>query len=400
MRILLVQNMPDVPAYGGANRSNRIMLEQLAARGHDCAVVATVPAAEVREAVVRAGGDLAGEAPGVTRYVLRGVRGHAVHGSARLVREILAEAGRHHPDWILVPSDDPGTLALGAALTAAPRRVVYLVHTLQQLPFGPGAFYPSEAATALVRRAAGIVAVSRAARDHVRRWAGLPSHLIHPAVYGRPDRCGGDAVLMVNPCGYKGIDILLALADRFPRLPFAVVPTWGTTTADRERLARRPNIEVLAKTNDMDAVYARARVVLTPSLWDETFGYTAVEAALRGIPVLSSDVGGLREAKLGVPHLLPVRPIERYGPGGEPVIPPQDVTPWSEALDAVTGDPAHHADLAARSRAAAWEFVTGIDERALERYLRSLAPAPDATTVAGLSPHARARLAARLDARR
>ncbi len=51
------------------------------------------------------------------------------------------------PDWTLVPSDDPGLIVLGAALKATPERVVYLAHTLQQLPFGPGAFYPSAAGT-------------------------------------------------------------------------------------------------------------------------------------------------------------------------------------------------------------------------------------------------------------
>ena len=40
----------------------------------------------------------------------------------------------------------------------------------------------------------------------------------------------------------------------------------------------------------------RTKVLLVPSLWREAFGLIALEAALSGIPVLSTDHGGLVEA--------------------------------------------------------------------------------------------------------
>ena len=46
------------------------------------------------------------------------------------------------------------------------------------------------------------------------------------------------------------------------------------------------------------------RILLVPSLWGEAFGLVVVEAMLRGIPVLASNVGGLVEAKLGVDYIL------------------------------------------------------------------------------------------------
>ena len=73
---------------------------------------------------------------------------------------------------------------LGTALRATPDRVVYLVHTLQQLPFGPRAFYPSVSGRRLLRRVAGVIGVSRAAADYVRVHGGLDATLIHPPVYG------------------------------------------------------------------------------------------------------------------------------------------------------------------------------------------------------------------------
>ncbi|MCP5111683.1 MAG: glycosyltransferase family 4 protein, partial [bacterium] len=42
MRILLVQNSLYYPSYGGGNKSNRLLLEALTVRGHECRVVTRV----------------------------------------------------------------------------------------------------------------------------------------------------------------------------------------------------------------------------------------------------------------------------------------------------------------------------------------------------------------------
>ncbi|MFC6080606.1 glycosyltransferase family 4 protein [Sphaerisporangium aureirubrum] len=390
MRILLAQNMFHLPTHGGANKSNRIMLEQLAARGHTCRVVAPLSGALRRTSLARhlaylenAGALIRSVTDEAVTYEYRGVVAHAVVNPSHLARWVGMVSDALNPDWILVPSDDPGLIMLGAASRAAPGRIVYLAHTLQQLPFGPGAFYPSSAGTRLVRSAAGVVAVSRAARDHLLRWAAVESTLIHPQVYERgpaaaPGPAGG-AVTMVNPCAYKGLPIFLALADARPGVRFLAVPTWGATEDDLEALRRRPNIELMDPVDDIGEVLARTRVLVMPSLWDETFGYTAVEAMLRGVPVLASDVGGLSEAKLGVPYLLPVRRISGYEAGSHarpvPIVPEQDAGPWLDALDLLLTDPAHHRDVAERSERAAAAFVAALDEDALDRYLTTLTPA-------------------------
>src|SRR5437762_12150527 len=42
MRILLAQNSLYYPAHGGGDKSNRLLLEALAARGHECRAVARI----------------------------------------------------------------------------------------------------------------------------------------------------------------------------------------------------------------------------------------------------------------------------------------------------------------------------------------------------------------------
>ena len=148
---------------------------------------------------------------------------------------------------------------------------------------------------------------------------------------------------MVNPCAVKGIDIFVALAARLPHLQFAAVPTWGTNAQDLAALRSRPNITVLDPVDNIDDLLRRTRVVLVPSLWAEARSRFVVEAMLRGVPVIASDAGGIREAKLGVPYLIPVNVITHYKAALDenlvPVAetPPQNIDPWAQALARLTG---------------------------------------------------------------
>ena len=92
--------------------------------------------------------------------------------------------------------------------------------------------------------------------------------------------------------------------------------------------------------DNVDDILRRTRVLLVPSLWAEARSRIVVEAMLRGVPVMASDIGGIPEAKLGVDYLLPVRPIEKYQSRLDeqmvPLadLPAQDIGPWQAALRA------------------------------------------------------------------
>ena len=161
LKILLAQNAVYHPAHGGGEKSNRLLMEALAARGHQCRVVAR----------------------GATDLQIEGVHIRAA-ADTQLRAAFIAEAAAFHPDVILCSTDDPAQLLLEPAL-ATGARVVYLVRATLPLPFGPDCAFPNEAQTARLRQAR-----CRRRRQPIRRRLRSPprrhrrrsrAHLAHAA---------------------------------------------------------------------------------------------------------------------------------------------------------------------------------------------------------------------------
>lgn len=62
-------------------------------------------------------------------------------------------------------------------------------------------------------------------------------------------------------------------------------------------------LRVEESKKDTEKLWCRTKILLVPSTWCEAFGLVVVEAMLRGIPVISSDAGGLVEV-----YLIPISP--------------------------------------------------------------------------------------------
>jgi surfactin synthase thioesterase subunit/glycosyltransferase involved in cell wall biosynthesis len=363
MRVLLTSNAYHLPPRGGSTRSNLIWLRHLAANGHVCKVVCP--------------GDVADEVES------DGITIRRVPQLARQTGALSEEIRAFQPDWVLVSSEDLSHTLLREAFRAAPDRIVYLAHTPQFFPFGPESWNPEPSATALVRQARGVVAIGHRMAGYTRRHAGCDAAVIHPPIYGSApyadfSKFGSGYVLMVNPCVVKGVSILLGLAEHFPQIPFAALIGWGTTPDDRDAMSRHPNITQLESVPHIEDVLRQSRLLLMPSLWYEGFGLIAMEAMLRGLPVISSDSGGLVEAKQGTGYVIPVQPIKRYTTEFDaahmpkPEETPQNLKPWIHALHMMLSDRDEYEAESRRSRDSALRFVGGLDAADFEKYLGSL----------------------------
>ena len=398
MRILLTATASYVPPRGGATRSNLIWLDHMAGSGHACRIVCG-PSAE-----------------GAAFQHHPSIEVLAVEDPARRVQFLRQQILEFHPDWVLVSSEDLGHGLLREAHHTAPGRVVYIAHTPQFYPFGPASWNPDRHAADIVAQAAGIVVIGRHMADYVQRALQQPAATIHPPIYTDPvfpeySNFERGLITMINPCAVKGISIFLDVAERMAQHEFAVVPGWGTTSDDRHALARLPNVRFLPNAPRIDDILVQTRILLMPSLWYEGFGLIVMEAMQRGIPVVSSDSGGLTEAKQGTGYVIPVHGIERYQPVFDehampkPVVRENDPAPWVAAISDLLADRAVYDRESALSRAAAERFISRLSAGGLEQFLSTLRPStartakPEPPSIEALSPEKRALLLQRLHQR-
>lgn len=141
-------------------------------------------------------------------------------------------------------------------------------------------------------------------------------------------------VSFVNPVRQKGVDLALQVAAALPDIPFLFIEGWPLSKSGKaalqERIGSLHNVRLLDSFLDMRRVYARTRMMLVPSQWDEAFCRVVVEAQASGIPAVASKRGGLPDTVGDAGLVL----------GAEE---PADV--WASAVREVWSDPLLYARL-------------------------------------------------------
>ena len=428
MKILLVQGLNYLFAWGGAYKGNRILLRGLADRSHTCHVLTLANPLTYDEYVnelVSRGSTVVPTARGAMCQH-DGIWIHIAKDNVQMCMQLMELIQEVQPDWTLV-SEDSSFMLVAAALEADPSRVVYLARTASNLPFGPDCMAPDPSKAEILGRATSVLTVSHYMADYIKRWGGMEAKAIYWPAHGKGPfpsfrNFAQGYVTLVNPCDAKGLPIFLEMARQMPDVQFAAVPTWGTGDVEQQAMAALPNVRILRPQEDVNKLFAQTRVLLAPSLWAEAFGQIVVEAMARGIPVMASNLGGLPEAKLDVDYVLPVRQLSYRLTERKDfveVVPEQDATPWVEALRELLSDRPRYERLSAASRDAALAFIAGLGIEPFEEFLAQLAPreparrdrhkaaadkqAPQASPLQqrlqGISLQRRALLAARLSQR-
>ena len=264
--------------------------------------------------------------------------GWTVHEQAVADAAALAGAVERIPDGAVVLLD--GLIASPAPEALLPHsarlRQVVLVH----MPLG----HARE--REVLAEAAAVVVTSEWSRRRLDGLYGVSAHVAEPGVDPAdvaPGSAAGDALLCVAAVTPgKGHDVLLdglatvsdlawrcTCVGSLDRDPGFAAEVRGHALRDRVRF-------VGPRTGaELDRAYADADLLVLAS-HAETYGMVVTEALARGVPVLATDVGGVREA---------------LGHGAGLLVPPGDPAAFGAALRAWLGD----AELRARLRRAARE---------------------------------------------
>jgi glycosyltransferase involved in cell wall biosynthesis len=167
------------------------------------------------------------------------------------------------------------------------------------------------------------MANSQFSASRYKQTFGLDPVVIYPLIDRKAYRTKTQAssVVFINPHPDKGLELAIGLAARCAEIPFLFVEAWTLDNDQKARLqyqlAALPNVTLLPRTQDMRTIYRRAKIVLAPSRYQETFGRVAAEAHVSAIPILASRQGGLPEA---------------VGPGGVLLDYDAPINHWAEML--------------------------------------------------------------------
>ena len=216
--------------------------------------------------------------------------------------------------------------------------------------------------------ASELVAPSRAMAETVERACGRRPHVVAP-VARRPgsvkaDREGHLAAIASFWTVDKGVELLAPIARLVPDRGVVVhLPPQGLRADVRAELEALPNVVVRPAPRTIEDVLHGAALLLVPSQIAETFGRVAFEGMAAGVPVLASDVGGMRETV----------------PDDQRVSPHTDPLAWAAAIRRQLRPPRWDAARAAGREAADRVLATRpLDEA--ERIMRTAAARPDAAS--------------------
>jgi glycosyltransferase involved in cell wall biosynthesis len=141
----------------------------------------------------------------------------------------------------------------------------------------------------------------------------------------------------------KGVDFLLTALSMVGRDFTAVISGDGPARAYLEQKARSDGVADRTVFTGwlgsaaLETLYARADVVVCPSVWDEPFGLVGIEAMAHGKPVAAFDVGG-------IPDWL------ADGESGF-LVPRKDAGALARAVERLLDDPALREAFGARGKA-------------------------------------------------
>jgi glycosyltransferase involved in cell wall biosynthesis len=345
MEILYVSGL-FMPASGGAERSMRTILRDLAALGHRVTVVTGPNAASAPH-------DDAAD-PGIE--VVRLDSPSILDGALECICDST------HVDLLITQSswcDRALLFARRWRITS----IYFLRSAFGEFNVSRGGRYSPDF----------VFANSPAVAEYLRdKWGREDVHIVPPTVDVRDYTALHNTmeyITIVNPVAVKGGYVFKAIARLMPDRRFLAVKGWGHLrhedqwdqkalndlaagfgvapfTPEDVTFEDTPNVRIEPSVDDMRRVYGRTRLLLVPSLVPEGGPRVAIEAMINGIPVLGSPLGA-------TPSTIAC--------GGDVVAAYEDPNAWIETIR-LYDDAIYYADRSrgARERAGQVDRITAI----------------------------------------
>ncbi len=276
---------------------------------------------------------------------------------------------RFRPDVVWTYGGDPLSLAVQLIAKQQGIPILFAVHN---------STYTDRAVFGMADR---VVVPAAFSRTHYQQALGLTCDVLPSVVNWEAAEVSdrrGRYLTFINPEGIKGVFVFARvareLARRRPDIPILVAqgrsrfgalrdPALGLAAhlcgqfpvepaCDGRNIVTMPLIPVPRAF--YPAVYSCTKLLMMPSLCNETFGLVAAEAMLNGIPVLASNRGALRETVGDAGFLFEIP--AKYTPETRDVPTAEEVEPWVETIIHLWDDAAEYKRRSnvARRRAQEW----------------------------------------------
>jgi glycosyltransferase involved in cell wall biosynthesis len=346
LRVLFLNPRPYLPQLlGGVETTTFDLVEHLRPFGHPAAVMCQIRKYDRLWLRNRLYSRLTRRCFPVDLY--RGTQVYRGYDPVRALPEVLAD---FRPDVLVIAGGSHSSFELAGECVRTGVPTAFYFHELIALREHPAYRVPEGA-----RLLANSHYTARTVRDLLGREATVIPPLVDPAAYRTATT--RQYVTMINPRASKGGQTAIDLARACPDIPFLLVEAWypdNSVPQLRAAAAALPNVIWRRATLDMRGIYATTRILLVPSVREETWGRVVTEAQASGIPALARAMAALPES---------------VGPAGVLVPADAPVQAWVQALRTLWDEPKAYETLVLR----AFEFAARAEAQPTQRMAEFIA---------------------------
>ena len=168
----------------------------------------------------------------------------------------------------------------------------YFIRMLLKFLEFPFEFHYKKELKKAILSADKIICNSKFMQRELFKMYGKKSEVVYPLLEINKEgfNSSKEGIVFIGDSRVKGLNLLKDIAKKMPEHDFFV---FGKSTL---REYRQGNVMYYPWENDVLNIYKRAKLVIVPSQWKEAFGRVAKEAIMLNIPVIVSNIGGLKEA--------------------------------------------------------------------------------------------------------